>query len=367
MNLRLFAISAILGAALSAAAAPGQTSWDFSQDQPDWNKSKHLNAIGSDQGLELDIIKRDSYIGNYTTDIDPVKYPRIKIVYTASGFSGPTSGEIFFTGERTREFGKAGYFRIPSLISDGQEHTIILDANKNLPAGGRMWFSEKRIKQLRLDMVNEFPGKIVLKKVEFLADEEVGKTSWDFTKEQPAWGSPRHLTMTPTKQGLLLKVAKRDSQIANNKVAIPCEKFTKVKIVYTAKGFKGKTSGELYFANIADGFSDRRKFVLPSLICDGKEHTITLDVNKNVPGGSKVWLNVQTVGKLRLDMVNECPGEILLKKVEFISTMSVPPITRLDQTNIRKGYFLCLGESEPANLVIPAGNYKFYLYGAENL
>jgi len=366
MNLRLFAVSAILGTALSAAAAPGQTSWDFSIDQPDWNKARHLTAIGTEKGLELDVKGYDSNIGNYQMDIDPVKYPKIKIVYTASGFNGKTNGEIFFTGERTKTFGKAGYFRIPSLICDGKEHTIILDANKDLPAGARMWFSEKRIKQLRLDMVNEFPGKIILKKVEFLPDEEFGKTSWDFSKNQPGWGSPRHLTMTPTAQGLLLKVAKSDSQIANTKVAIPCEKFTKVKIVYTAKGFKGKTSGELYFANSHDNFSDLRKFVLPSLISDGKKHTIMLDINKNVPGGSKVWFNVKTVGKLRLDMVNEFPGEILLKKVEFLSTMSVQPITRLDQTNIRKGYFLCLGESEPASLTIPAGNYKFYLYGAEN-
>ena len=60
MNLRLFAVSAILGTALSAAAAPGQTSWDFSIDQPDWNKSKNLNAVGDDHGLVLDITKRDS-------------------------------------------------------------------------------------------------------------------------------------------------------------------------------------------------------------------------------------------------------------------------------------------------------------------
>ena len=344
MKFRLLTLTAFLSSAISVIAAPGQTSWDFTTEQPDWNKARHLTAIGTEKGLELDVKGYDSNIGNYNTDIDPVKYPKIKIVYTASGFNGKTNGEIFFTGERTKTFGKAGYFRIPSLICDGKEHTMILDANKDLPAGGRMWFAEKRIKQLRLDLVNQHPGKIVLKKVEFIADEEVGKTSWDFTQKQPAWGSPRNLKMSTTSQGLLLNVTGKDSQIANNKVNIKCADFSKVRIVYIAKGFKGKTSGELYFANSTNGFSDRRKFVLPSLVSDGKEHTIMLDINKNVPGGARVWLNNQEVNKLRLDMVNEFPGEIVLKKVEFISAKSVKPITSLDQTNIRKGYFICLGE-----------------------
>ena len=327
-----------MSAAVGVSAAPGQTSWDFTVEQTDWNKSRHLTAIGTEKGLELDIKGYDSNIGNYNTDIDPVKYPKIKIVYSASGFAGKTSGEIFFTGERTKAFGKAGYFRVPSLIADGKEHTMILDANKDLPAGARLWFAEKRIKQLRLDLVNQHPGKILLKKVEFIADKEVTATSWDFAQKQPAWGSPRNLKMSTTSQGLLLNVTGKDSQIANNKVNIKCADFTKVRIVYSARGFKGKTSGELYFANSSNGFSDRRKFVLPSLVSDGKEHTITLDINKNVQGGARVWLNTKQVNKLRLDMVNESPGEIVLKKVEFLSAKSVEPISTLDQTNIKKGY-----------------------------
>lgn len=362
MKIKMF--SAML-MSLSLSALASSVSWDFSQDQPDWKQARNLTAVGADNGLELNIAAYDSYIGNYNVDIDPVKYPRIKIVYVASGLPQKTSGEIFFTGERTSEFGKAGYFRIPSLIVDGKEHTLILDANSDLPAGARMWFMEKRIKQLRLDLVNQFPGKILLKKVELLPDADSTATSWDFKVKQNGWKYKRHLNTTQTPEGLVLDVFKGDSQIGNNNVNIDTSVYGKVRIVYSASGFTGKTSGELFFAGAANPqFSDGRSFIIPSLKCDGKEHTLVLDINKNIPAGARMWTNEKVIRQLRLDMVNQFPGKIILKKLEFIPTVNAVPISKLDETNIRNGYYLPLGESDRAALKVKAGTYNVWLYGA---
>ncbi|MBE6380944.1 MAG: hypothetical protein E7047_08450 [Lentisphaerae bacterium] len=365
MKIKLFsALAMVFGACCAWASATG---WDFSQDQPDWNQSKKLTAIGVDDGLELNIVAYDSYIGNYNVDIDPVKYPRIKIVYSATGLPEKTSGELFFTGERTSEFGKAGYFRIPSLIVDGKEHTLILDANKDLPAGARMWFMEKRIKQIRLDLVNQFPGKIVLKKVEFLPDAESEATSWDFTQPQPGWSYKRHLNMKTTPEGLVMDVFKRDSQIGNSRVNIDTKVYSKVKIVYSATGFGGKTCGELYFAGEKNpAFSDGRNFIIPSLICDGKEHTLVLDINKNIPAGAKMWNNEKIIKNLRLDLVNEAPGKIILKKLEFIPHINAEPVSSLDELNVKSGYYLSLNDSTKVDLTVKPGQYYVWLYGASD-
>ena len=137
MKFRLLALTALCGSVMSVMAAPGQTSWDFTVEQADWNKSRHLTAIGSENGLVLDIKGYDSNIGNYNTDIDPVKYPKIKIVYTASGFPGKTNGEIFLNAKE------------PSIMLNYAAET------KNIAQIAK-WLKIKDKLSFNIDFINDF-------------------------------------------------------------------------------------------------------------------------------------------------------------------------------------------------------------------
>lgn len=159
-------LPALLLAPVLAAAAPPV--WDFTRPQPDWNSQRHLTATPERDGLRLDVTAYDSNLGNDRVKIDPKTCSRVRIVYSATGFSGPTNGEFFFAGTVHPDFTEARSFRIPSLTADGKVHAMTLEADKDIAAGSAQWFGEKLVTRLRLDLVNQFPGKILLKTVEFL-------------------------------------------------------------------------------------------------------------------------------------------------------------------------------------------------------
>ncbi len=192
--------------------------------------------------------------------------------------------------------------------------------------------------------------------------------AWNFRNTRSVWNTERNLTVQTGPDHLKLDVTGYDSNLGTDRVKIDTDRFTRIRIVYQARGFKGKpTSGEIFFAGSSHpDFADIRSFRVPSLICDGQLHTLTLDAGRDIPAGAAQWSDERLVTKLRFDLVNEYPGEILLKSIEFLAP--APPVIR-DRAEIsgERGWYMPLDEARKnLALTIPAGTYYCWLYNAEN-
>jgi hypothetical protein len=142
--------------------------WDFTQKQPDWDIVSNMRVQQTEEGLLLDIFGYDSYIGNKKADIDPKKYQCIRITYKALELpEGTTKGEFFFAGNTKPNYVHSFYFHIPSLKKDGKWNVITLNLADE-PRLQSAWVDNGNLDKFRLDMLNQFPAKILLKSVELL-------------------------------------------------------------------------------------------------------------------------------------------------------------------------------------------------------
>ena len=255
---------------------------------------------------------------------------------------------------------------MPSLIADGKIHQLEVNAKFDIPGGSELWSKSPQITTLRLDMVNEFPGTVDLYKVEFLKDDNIGRTVWDFAgdDETADWHVNRALTMKSTSDGLLLTVKGADSGIENNRLQIDPKHIGLIRITYQASGFNGKpTSGEVFFAGKPDNnYNGNKYFQVPSLTADGKVHTVTLDASKHIANGEGYWTEMQEINSLRLDMVNEFPGEIIIRKIEMLPALP-KVINSVGELNVKQG---CYYQNHDGNfaLTLPAGEDVIHLHGS---
>ncbi len=188
-QVELLSVRFTTAARLSRENADQATTWRFPQDAGRWSRQRHLERQATREGLCLKIFGYDSNIEHPELCIDAAKYRRIRIEYKATGLPRKTSGEIFFATEAHPAYADGWYFRIPSLQVDGKWHRLTLDAEKDIPAGGKLWTGI--VRKLRLDLVNEFPGEIVLRNIEVLpAEPPLPEEAGDFAGHPRGWLYP---------------------------------------------------------------------------------------------------------------------------------------------------------------------------------
>ena len=189
-----------------------------------------------------------------------------------------------------------------------------------------------------------------------------GSVVWDFSKSQTSWGKPRNLKMSQTADGLLLDVTGKDSSIENAALSLNPHIIARIKIEYKAEGFAGATNGEVFFAGTNNpNYKDNNRFYIPSLISDGKPHTIEL-TTKQLMAGEKSWTDIGTITKLRLDLVNQCPGRIVLRKVMALPPI-LTPITRIQEVEPSEGILLPreMLEHGRLELTLPDGTHFIWM------
>ena len=143
--------------------------------------------------------------------------------------------------------------------------------------------------------------------------------TWNFSggKTGP-WTRTAQLTATPTAEGLQLELTGRDSHIAAFPLNIDPRACGGIAVEYRAEGFKTPTTGQIFFATKSEPkYESRKKFELPSLVCDGKWHTIAVDV-ADVRGGRSLWTDGGRIVGLRLDLADQFPGCITLRSVKML-------------------------------------------------
>lgn len=143
--------------------------WDFSGGRiGPWMRTFHLNAVPAAEGLQLELTARDSNISAKKLAIDPKKCGGVAIEYRAEGFTGQTTGQLFFTTKTEPKYDGRKQIDLPSLLYDGNWHTIEVDSRQIRGGRRELWTDGGLITGLRLDLADQFPGRITLRSVRML-------------------------------------------------------------------------------------------------------------------------------------------------------------------------------------------------------
>ena len=300
-----------------------QQDFEFPRDLQQFGLGKNLKVSLDGPNLSVEITDRDSYILTPKLSLDTAQIGRLAIEYRASGFpGGKTSGEIFYLTPSAQEFSADRCLQLPSLVCDGEWHTLTVSASRNRD-GGKAWREAGKVTQLRLDLVNEAPGKIDIRKINFLPDVPPLPTGtcadiWNLPGGQ--YADTRNLTVDTLGEFLTLNITAADSSVFSPALSLDPARLGQVVITYRATGFRGQeTDGELFYRSQAYGdYSGKFYIPLSPLKCDGEWHQLTISANQDCEDGGKAWRNAGEITGLRLDLVNQYPGTIEIKDMEFL-------------------------------------------------
>ena len=143
--------------------------WDFTGGRiGPWTRSARLTALPTEEGLQLDLKEWDSHIATSELALDPAKCGGIAVEYRAEGFSGQTTGQIFFVTEADPKYDGRKKIDLPPLVYDGNWHTIAMDIWQIRGGRRELWLDGGKITGLRLDLADQFPGRIWIRSVKML-------------------------------------------------------------------------------------------------------------------------------------------------------------------------------------------------------
>ena len=307
MNRKFFCCAALAVVSTASLWAADPITWKFPGAVMEWNKPYNAKLEETDDAVKVIPVKADHAIINPKTDIDPSLYNSLRITYRANGFKQPTTtGALYFTTDKQKSYHHKFQINLPTLEVDGKRHNI------SVRLDSESWTSAAKITSLRLDITDQMPGDVYIEKIEFFArDAKFGTAVWDFANGEGTWDSSLKMDVTAENKELKLDITGKDSHLFNLFDRFDGSKYTKLKITYRASGFTpARTTGGLFY--LAKGgnkkFNPKDFVKFPSLICDGKEHSFT--VNVKFPAAE--------IYALRLDIVDQAPGTVWLKKIEFL-------------------------------------------------
>ena len=306
---KILTVSAVAVAVQMFAADTPAVSWKFPEAAEQWNNVRNLSIEKQQNEIALLPTKGDASISITKTDIAPEKYNTLRIYYRAEGFKAlRTTGQLFFGTSASPKIVGTRRFILPTLITDGKPQVLTLDLTRQKDY--QTWLTAGKITTLRLDMVDQYPGDIYISKIELLArNYDDSKLVWDFADGIGDWYLHEHLKMSWLNNALFYETTGKDSRIMNKLCKFAGKNYTKVRVVYRAEGFTGRTTGQIFFtSNKSKHFDWKRRRVLPALTVDGKTHEFTVQA----PWGD------EEVNALRLDMVDQHPGKIWIEKIELL-------------------------------------------------
>ena len=143
--------------------------WDFTGGRiGPWTRSARLTATPTGEGLQLDLKEWDSHIATSELALDPAKCGGIAVEYRAEGFTGQTTGQFFFVTKADPKYDGSKKIDLPPLVYDGNWHTIAMDVWQIRGGRRELWTEGGKITGLRLDLADQFPGRIWIRSVKML-------------------------------------------------------------------------------------------------------------------------------------------------------------------------------------------------------
>ena len=305
----LFTVTAVAAATQLFVAETPAVSWKFPEAADQWNTVRNLSIEKESDAIALLPTKGDASITLAKCSFDPAKYNTLRIYYRAEGFKAArTTGQLYFGTAASKKIVGTRYFKLSSLITDSKDQVMTLDLRNQKVYND--WLNAQTITMLRLDIADQYPGDVYISKIEFLArDYDDTKLVWDFADGIGDWNQHEKLSMSFKDNALYYETTGKDSRIMNKRCRFAGKNYTKIRIVYRAEGFTGKTTGQIFFTSSKSKHFDwKRRRVLPALTVDGKTHELTLPA----PWGD------EEVNSLRVDMVDQHPGKIWIERIELL-------------------------------------------------
>ena len=246
---KILTVSAVAAAAQLFAAETPVVSWKFPEAADQWNVVRNLSVEKNSDAIALLPSKGDASIAIPKCDIDPAPYNTLRIYYRAEGFKAlRTTGQLFFGTAASPKILSLRRFILPTLITDGKPQVMTLDLSKQKVYDE--WLKAGKITMMRLDMVDQYPGDIYISKIELLSrSNDNTKIVWDFADGIGDWYLHEHLKMSWLNNAIYYETTGKDSRIMNKLCKFAGKNYTKVRVVYRAEGFTGRTTGQIFFTS----------------------------------------------------------------------------------------------------------------------
>lgn len=137
-----------------------------------------------------------------------------------------------------------------------------------------------------------------------------------------------------------------DCCIINDSINANPADFNAISITYRAEGISTPSTGEIFFVHGSEKFSEKRKWLIPSLISDGKQHTITI-----APKNLTSWLTGGNITSLRIDLVNKPGGKIEISEIK-LHKISGKNFWSGNDLRVWKYFYKCEGKLVNGNIVM---------------
>ena len=151
--------------ACSIHAAP-VISWNSQNNFKGWHMPYRCEMKISNSTLKLDITGHDSSIRNNSVQIPTDKYDAIEIDYRAEGLPAVNNGEIYYAGEgKYDSFTQSRAWTFQNIPGNTDWYTLRVTPGGK---GGQAWLDTKLVTKIRLDLFNQFPGKVEIREIRIM-------------------------------------------------------------------------------------------------------------------------------------------------------------------------------------------------------
>ncbi len=303
--------------------------WNGANNFSGWNRTRNCTKKIENGVLILDVTGKDHQLSNDKVKLHTADYGALEVDYRIRGVPAKNSGQLYFDN------GKGMTDKQVVIIKNlevGRKDWTTLQLNfdgKNV----RGWQGFGNVSRLRLDMVDQAPGKIEIKEIRLVPKHLVkpvdagivGKNAeqpeivkWNHTNNFKGWTHPVKCDMYMQDDYLVLDITGPDSSIRNLSANIPADKYDAMEVDYRMTGIPAVNNGELYFTPAGGNFSEKRVWRFQNLKPDADWQTLRVSLADN---NREAWVSCGKVMNLRLDLVNQYPGKIEIREIRFMPNL----------------------------------------------
>ena len=138
--------------------------WNAANRFDGWQRPVGMTMKQENGLLILDIAKRDSGMINLNVKLPTADYDTLEVDYRATGLPAKNQGELYYATDK-QGFSEKQVWRHWNLDVSGEWKTLRYKGRNFSP---ETWKACGTVTKLRLDLVNEFPGRIEIKEIRFV-------------------------------------------------------------------------------------------------------------------------------------------------------------------------------------------------------
>jgi len=299
-----------------------------------WGQPRGCDLTPAAGVLSLAIRQPDSSIQRAELHLDSGMFEWLQVRYRAAGFAAAeTTGQLFYANA-AHAFADEQYVHLPSLVTDGQWHDLWVNLPRSMRGSAEDWWTHGPVTALRLDLADQAPGTIDVGLVRLTAQrDEVGVPAAGRCLSR--WTEPYAMAVSERDDLLALDIRGPDSRLFSSEVPLDPAAARSVAIRYRAWDFgETQTSGQIFYANSRHPIEAPYRLPVPALVTDGQWHDLVIDAALALGRGYQDWIFGGPVTALRLDLVDQAPGQI---EVAAVLTTPRLQVTSLDELQLPAG------------------------------